>query len=153
MFVSKNHTFLTAQLKHDFPANRITLRARKALRVMCLRTITLGWGEAPFQVLSPRQGRKFSEILKERTLFRKFHENLKCSGAWKNLSSAKYFATAHRQTQRSHSWIARDLIYLKKLVLCKTNSQILRNHHFRLQKSHFFDNPIEARFPSKPYYS
>ena len=33
IFVSKNHTFLTAQLKHDFQANRITLRARKALRV------------------------------------------------------------------------------------------------------------------------
>ena len=34
--VSKKHTFLTAQLKHDFPANRITLRARKALRVISL---------------------------------------------------------------------------------------------------------------------
>ena len=151
--MSKNHTFLTAQLKHDFPANRITLRARKALRVICLHKNYLWSGEAPFQVLRPRQGRKFSEILKERSLFRKFHENLKFSGACKNLSFAKHFATAHRQTQRSHSWIARDLIYLKKLVPCKTNSQILRNPHSCVQKSHFVDNPIEPRFPSKTYYS
>ena len=151
--MSKNHTFLTTQFKHDFPANRITLRARNALRVIYLHKKYLWRGEASFRVLSPRQGRKFSEILKERSLFRKFHENLKFSGAWKNLSSAKYFATTHRQTQRSHSWIARDLIYLKKLVLCKTNSQILRNLYFSEPFTPLFDSPFEIEFALPLYWS
>ena len=58
-------------LKAKAPCSGITLE-RKALRVMLeIR------GEAPFQVLSPRQGRKFSEISQERSLFQEFHENLK----------------------------------------------------------------------------
>ena len=32
-FSAQNLRFLTTQLKHDFPANRITLRARQALRI------------------------------------------------------------------------------------------------------------------------
>ena len=71
----------------------------------------------------------------------------------KNLCCIKYFATAHKQTQRSHFWTAYDLRYGGKLLPCKTNSQILIYFHFCAQKSHFFDSPIEARFPSKPYYS
>ena len=34
IFVIKIYTFLTPSFEHDFPCNRITLRARKALRVM-----------------------------------------------------------------------------------------------------------------------
>ena len=48
------HQNLTAHRNEDSPSSGITLRA-KALRVM----LEIG-GEAPFQVLSPRQGRKKS---------------------------------------------------------------------------------------------
>ena len=58
----------------DFPFNRITLRAEKALRVTFLVS-------------------------------------------HKNLSALTTFSKTHRQTQRIHSWMARRLRNLKKMVL------------------------------------
>jgi len=57
---------------------------------------------------------------------RKFMKISKFRGHQKKLCSIRYFATAHRQTQRLHFWIARDLRCAEKLLPCKTNSQILR---------------------------
>ena len=61
-----SHQNLPAHTKPKGPCSGITLRA-KALRVMSHIK-----GEAPFQVLSPRQGRPKSQNRLERALFRKF---------------------------------------------------------------------------------
>ena len=135
--------FLTSPFESNFPCRCITLRARKALRVMSLHKITFGRGSAPFQVLSPRQGRKFSANRLERALFRKFrpHE--------KNPSLKRDFYITHKLTQRIHSWIGRDLSYPGKLLRSQTNLQILRNLHFCARKTHFFDSPIDARLDAR----
>ena len=55
------HQNVTAHLKENCPCSGITLE-RKALRVIFGKSP--GRGEAPFQVLSPRQGRQNLVLLK-----------------------------------------------------------------------------------------
>ena len=50
-------------------------------------------------------------------------------GVIKNIFTKRDFARTHRQTQRMHSWIARDLSYPGKLIRSQLNSRILRNLH------------------------
>ena len=60
----------------------------------------------------------------------KNHEHLDFRGHAPDLSFKRDFSKTHRQTQRLHSWIARDLSLPGKLLRGQTNSQILRYLHF-----------------------
>ena len=55
--------------------------------------------------------------------------------------------------QRMHFWIALSLRNLKKLVPCKTNTQILSNVNFPGQKLPKILGHYWHRFPLKPNYS
>ena len=71
----------------------------------------------------------------------------------KNHSSRVTFSKTHRRTQRMYSWTGRDLMNVRKMIPCQTNSRILKYIMFSVQKSHIFYSLSEARFPWRPYYS
>ena len=127
----KIYTFLTPMLKLDFPCFAITLRARKALRVIytvltpmltldfpCF-AITLRTRKA-LRVISPSinlvsrmlPGHSRSILEAHRIIpnrFRensKFHENLDFSESQKNVFFSRKFAQTIESTQRLHRWIA-----------------------------------------------
>ena len=100
-----------------------------------------------FLALSSRQGRQNWTSLMELTFF---FENF---GVMKNRSSRVTFSKTHRWTQRMYSWTGRDLMKVRKLVPCQTNSRILKYITFSVRKSHIFYSLSKSRFPSRPYYS
>ena len=141
------HQFLTSMLKFDFPCRCITLRTRKALRVMyCIALL----GAKPFPGLSPRQGRQNSICSSLTLLFRKIRS---FSASCPDLSWLVIFSKTHRRTQRIHSWIALHLRMVGKFVRSETDSQILRNLYFCEPFTPFFDKHVETRFPLPLYYS
>ena len=116
------------------------------------------WGRSPFQGWAPGRAAQnhqiawrgnFSEIWENPT----FHENLYFLNHTKNLCFSTTFYKTHRQTQRIHSWIALDLIYIRKLLRSQLNSQILKYLHFSELSANFFDKPSWSRFPLRLYYS
>ena len=92
-------------------------------------------GEAPFQVLSPRQGRIF---LVKCQLTSVDPKNLVHTP---DLFAKRDFSKTHSQTQRMYSWIGRDLIQ-GKLLRSQLNSQILNNLHFSDPFTPIFDKPF-----------
>ena len=94
--------------------------------------------------------RKLSEKVREQS---KIRENLDFFGPWKNLFCSTTFSIAHSQTQQVHSWIARELIYIRKLLRSQLNSQILRYLHFSDLSAKIFDKHVWSRFPLPLYYS
>ena len=132
---------------HDSRCNRITLRARKALRVICLRKIYLCKERSTFPGAEPPAGPKiFNKSLGESTFS-------KISLSCKNLSLHGNFSQTHKWTQRKHFWIADDLSKGGKLLRSKTNSRILRNLHFCHQNHCYFESHVRSDFPMQPYYS
>ena len=140
------HQFSTSMFEHDFPCACITLRARKALRVMCNQSL----GAKPFPGLSPRQGRPNSICSSLTLLFRKFRS---FPASCPNLCLLVTFSKTHRRTQQLHSWIGLDLKNGGKLVRSETNSQTLRNLHFCEPFTPIFDKHVATRFPLPVYYS
>ena len=126
----------TRLLDHDFPCRCITLRARKALRVIYHYHF---WGEAPFQALSPRQGRK-------NWICFNFHvsnpKSWSFSGSCPNTSVRTDFSKTHKRTQRILPWTAIDLSLVEKLLRSETNLQILRNLHFSKSFTPIFDKHV-----------
>ena len=73
--------------------------------------------------------------------------------AYADVSVARKFAQGIVTKQRPHQSRAIALRKVRKLFRSQTNSQILRNLDFSDQNLHFFDTPIDARFPMLWYYS
>ena len=71
----------------------------------------------------------------------------------KNLFLKRDFSKTHKQTCYIHSWIARDLIWVGKLLRSKTNSRIASNLYFSELPVKIFDKPIQFEFPVPLYYS
>ena len=139
----------------------LLLELRKALRVICTtpgaKHLSRCW--APGRAAQNRNALFFTYAIQIFMIFNhfrqksKFHENLDFSESCPDLCLLVFFSKTHRRTQRMHSWIGIDVRKAGKLLRSETNSQILGYFTFTVQNLHFFDNPIEARFPSKPYYS
>ena len=83
----------------------------------------------------------------------RIRENLDFLGPYSDLSSCTIFSKTHKQTRDLHRWMALDLIYKKKLLRGKTNSQIARYLHFCDLSPENFDSPFEIKFPMPLYYS
>ena len=139
----KIYTFLTTVFERDSRCNRITLRATKALRVMCN---TNSWGWAPSRRSAPGRAAqtgphswswRFSKMLVHHA----------------DLSIKRYFSKTHRQTQRIHSWIAFDLRKVGKLIRCQTNSWKFRFLNFRDQNLRKILDHSWRRFSLDPNYS
>ena len=125
--------FLTSPSESNSPCRCITLRARKALRVMYDNN---AWGEAPFQALSPRQGRKSWICFDFHVSNPKFWSfSVSCP----NTSCKRDFSKTHRRTQRILPWTAIALSLVEKLLRSETNLQILSNLHFSDLTANFFD--------------
>ena len=133
VFGTKSSRFLTSLFESNCPCACITLELRKALRVMYYDS---SWGRSPFQSWAPGRATKIQVKLRRRQFSINFDH---FRGACPNLSSSTTFSKTHKQTRRLHSWIARDLIYIRKLLRGQTNSRILRNLHFSHQKFKIFD--------------
>ena len=113
----KIYTFLTPRFEHDFPYKRITLRARKALRVMWY---TLLGATRLSRRESPRQGRQNQKISKchvsdpkissffDFTKMSKIHENLDFWGHARDLPAHWKFSQGMHLTQRMPPWIASE---------------------------------------------
>ena len=112
--------------------------------------ITDPGGEAPFQVLRPRQGRKKWISFNFHVSNPKFWSFLV---SWKNTCSNRDFSQTHRRTPRIHFWIANTLTYRGKLLPWQTFTQILRNLHFCDRNFSLFDTHTFSKFPVFPYYS
>ena len=99
----------------------------------------------------PPAGRpKFNLIFANVSFFENFdHFSVACP----NTSLSTDFSKTMQSTQRCHSWIARDLIYIGKLLRSQTNSQILRNLRFCDPFTPIFDKHIEIKLPLRLYYS
>ena len=83
----------------------------------------------------------------------KILENLHVWGACANLSVGRNFAQGIESHQRPHQSRAIASMKAGKLSRSETNAQILSNLHFFIQNLHFFDTPIDARFPMLRNYS
>ena len=96
------------------PYNRITLRAGRALRVMCIFVV----GRMhPCGAWAPGRARKIDLKLTRRH----FSKNLVNFGVMKNLSSLRDFAQGIESRQQMHSWIA---CYLRE------GGKLLRSNFF-----------------------
>ena len=146
-FETKLSRFLTTILKSNCPCACITLELRKALRVMYYDPY---WGRSPFQGWAPGRATEIQFKLRRRQVFENFdHFSVACP----DLFASTDFSKTMQSTQRCHSWIARDLIYIGKLLRSQTNSQILRNLRFCDPFTPIFDKHIEIKLPLRLYYS
>ena len=112
--------------------------------------VLLPWGRSPFQGWAPGRAAKIQRARRWRYFSGKFGH---CSASCPDTSLSTDFSKTHRWTWDLHSWIGLDLTNPEKLVRSETNSQILRNLHFRKPFTLIFDWHVETQFPLPLYYS